>query len=125
VQKLQKELQRYGYFVVINYTKGVKEARGVVDEITFTGGKAVAIQADCSKEDEIVRLFKEVDSIWSFRGIRGECRHRSGGQNPVTETTFAQLRELFDINVLGLIISTREAVKRMSTELGGKGGKLF
>lgn len=121
--EIAKGAAKDGYFVVINYTKGNAAAQGVVDEIINAGGKAVAIQADCSKEDEIVRLFKETDQYGPLEAFVANAGI-IGGQNPVTETSFAQLRELFDINVLGLIISTREAVKRMSTALGGKGGKI-
>jgi NAD(P)-dependent dehydrogenase (short-subunit alcohol dehydrogenase family) len=121
--EIAKGAAKQGYFVIINFTKGAKEAQGVVDQIKGAGGDAVAIQADCSQEDEIVRLFKEADQYGNLEAFIANAGI-IGGQNPVTETTFAQLRELFDINVIGLMISTREAVKRMSTAHGGNGGKI-
>jgi NAD(P)-dependent dehydrogenase (short-subunit alcohol dehydrogenase family) len=111
------------YLVVVNYTRNQIEAAKVVEQIKTAGGEAVALQADCSKESEIVRLFKEVDSLGTLDSFIANAGI-IGGQNPVTQTTEAQLKELFDINVIGLILCSREAVKRMSTEHGGKGGKI-
>lgn len=111
------------YFVVVNYTHSASAADQVVDTIKKNGGSAVAIQADCSKESEIVRLFHEVDQLGTIDTLIANAGI-IGGQNPISETTEKQLKELFDINVIGLILCVREAVKRMSTELGGKGGKM-
>lgn len=122
--EIAKGAAKDGYFVVVNYTRGEKEANAIVHQIQAAGGHAAAIQADCSKEDEIVRLFKEADQYGPLDAFVANAGI-IGGQNPVTQTTFAQLRELFDINVLGLIIATREAVKRMSTALGGSGGRII
>ena len=121
--EIAKGAAKQGYFVIVNYTRGAKEAEGVVEQIISDGGSGVSIQADCSKEDEIVRLFNEVDQYGKLDAFVANAGI-IGGQNPVTETTFAQLRELFDINVIGLMISTREAIKRMSTALGGSGGRI-
>jgi NAD(P)-dependent dehydrogenase (short-subunit alcohol dehydrogenase family) len=111
------------YFVVVNYTHSALAADQVVDTIKKNGGSAVAIQADCSKESEIVRLFQEVDQLGTIDTLIANAGI-IGGKNPISETTEKQLKELFDINVIGLILCVREAVKRMSTELGGKGGKM-
>ena len=111
------------YFVVVNYTHNASAADQVVDTIKKNGGSAVAIQADCSKESEIVRLFQEVDQLGTIDTLIANAGI-IGGQNPISETTEKQLKELFDINVIGLILCVREAVKRMSTELVGKGGKM-
>lgn len=121
--EIAKGASKEGYFVIVNYTKGAVEAQSTVTQIQSSGGQAVAIQADCSKEDGIVHLFNEADKYGQLAAFVANAGI-IGGQNPVTETSFAQLRELFDINVLGLIIATREAVKRMSTALGGKGGNI-
>jgi NAD(P)-dependent dehydrogenase (short-subunit alcohol dehydrogenase family) len=114
---------KQNYFVVINYARNQVEASKVVEQIQSTGGNAVAIQADCSKESEIVRLFEQIDALGTLDSFIANAGI-IGGQNPITQTTEQQLKELFDINVIGLILCTREAVKRMSTELGGKGGKI-
>jgi NAD(P)-dependent dehydrogenase (short-subunit alcohol dehydrogenase family) len=111
------------YLVVVNYTRGVDDANEVVAQIKKSGGEAVAIQANCSVEEDIVRLFKEVDKLGTLDSFIANAGI-IGGMNPITETTASQLKELFDLNVIGLILCTREAVKRMSTATGGVGGKI-
>ena len=114
---------KQNYLVVVNYARNKIEADKVVDQIQASGGNAIAIQADCSKESEIIRLFEQIDTLGTLDAFVANAGI-IGGQNPITQTTEHQLKELFDINVIGLILCTREAVKRMSTELGGKGGKI-
>jgi NAD(P)-dependent dehydrogenase (short-subunit alcohol dehydrogenase family) len=121
--EIAKEAHSKGYFVVVNYTNSAKEANELVASIQKNNGKAIAIQADCSKESEIVRLFQEVDKLGTLDSLIANAGI-IGGQNPITETTEQQLKELFDINVIGLILCVREAVKRMSTALGGSGGNI-
>ena len=117
------EAAKKGYTVIVNYTRGQAEAKQVVHEIEQSGGSAIAMQADCSKEEDIVRLFKEIDQIGTLDSFVANAGI-IGGKNPIAETSAAQLKELFDINVIGLILCAREAVKRMSTAIGGKGGKI-
>jgi len=111
------------YMVIVNYAKQADDANHVVKQIISAGGQALAMQADCSKEEDIVRLFEQIDQIGTLDSFVANAGI-IGGQNPVSQTTASQLKELFDINVIGLILCTREAVKRMSTELGGIGGKI-
>ena len=81
------------YFVVVNYTHNASAADQVVDTIKKNGGSAVAIQADCSKESEIVRLFQEVDQLGTIDTLIANAGI-IGGQNPISETTEKQLKEL-------------------------------
>jgi NAD(P)-dependent dehydrogenase (short-subunit alcohol dehydrogenase family) len=111
------------YYVVVNYTHSKDASDQLVANIQANGGAAIAIQADCSTESEIERLFKEVDQIGTLDCLVANAGI-IGGKNPISQTTEKQLKELFDINVIGLIICVREAVKRMSTEHGGRGGKI-
>jgi NAD(P)-dependent dehydrogenase (short-subunit alcohol dehydrogenase family) len=111
------------YYVVVNYTHSKDASDQLVANIQASGGTAIAIQADCSKESEIERLFKEVDQLGTLDCLVANAGI-IGGKNPISQTTEKQLKELFDINVIGLIICVREAVKRMSTEHGGHGGKI-
>jgi NAD(P)-dependent dehydrogenase (short-subunit alcohol dehydrogenase family) len=121
--EIARSAAKQNYFVVVNYARNQVEAAKVVEQIQSAGGNAVAIQADCSKESEIVRLFEQIDALGTLDSFIANAGI-IGGQNPITQTTEQQLKELFDLNVIGLILCTREAVKRMSTELGGKGGKI-
>ena len=122
--EIAKLAAEQNYYVVVNYTHSKDASDQLVATIQANGGAAKAIQADCSKESEIERLFKEVDQIGTLDCLVANAGI-IGGKNPISQTTEKQLKELFDINVIGLIICVREAVKRMSTELGGRGGKII
>jgi NAD(P)-dependent dehydrogenase (short-subunit alcohol dehydrogenase family) len=113
-----------GYRVAVNYLSNHDAAGKVVSTILAAGGQAVAIQADVSKEDEIVRLFNEterllgpVDALVNNAGILET-------QSRVEELDAARLERIFAANVIGCFICCREAVKRMSVKHGGRGGAI-
>lgn len=113
-----------GYLVAVNYASNQVEADKVVQSIKAAGGDAFAIQANCGKEADIVRMFKEIDKHGPIDTLVANAGI-IGGQMPVEEIHEAQLKELFDINVVGVLLCTREAVKRMSTAHKGKGGNII
>jgi NAD(P)-dependent dehydrogenase (short-subunit alcohol dehydrogenase family) len=113
-----------GYLVAVNYASNQVEADKVVQSIKAAGGDAFAIQANCGKETDIVRMFKEIDKHGPIDTLVANAGI-IGGQMPVEEIHEAQLKELFDINVVGVLLCTREAVKRMSTAHQGKGGNII
>lgn len=118
------EAGKHQYHVIVNYTRSQDEAFSIVAQIEQAGGTATAIQADCAKEAEINRLFQAVDQIGTLDTLVANAGI-IGGRNPIQETSAEQLKELFDLNVIGLILCTREAVKRMSKPTGGKGGNII
>ena len=113
-----------GYAVAINYLKNKEAAVNVVDQIKGFGGTAVAIQADVSREEEIVHLFREtekllgpVDALVNNAGI---LEHQMRLENMTAD----RLLRIFNANSIGPMLCAREAVKRMSTRKGGKGGTI-
>ncbi len=99
-----------GAAVVVNYASSKTGAEKTVAEITSKGGKAIAVQADVAKEDDIRRLFAEtkkafdrVDILVNNAGIYEFA--------PVEQITAAHFHKQFDLNVLGLLLATQEAVK--------------
>jgi len=113
-----------GYHVAVNYAANTEAAQRVVAEIERSGGRAVAIKADVSHEDDVEHLFAETERrlgpLWGLvnnAGITG----RAGRLDAVSAAT---LRSVFDLNVLGAFLCARAAVKRLSTNLGGKGGSI-
>ena len=113
-----------GYAVAINYKSNEAAAAGVVKAIEGDGGRAVAIRGDMANEDDVERVFDDVDTSL------GRLRHlvyNSGvtGQNSrfdsVATTT---LRDVVDINVMGAFFAARAAIRRMSTRHGGGGGSM-
>ncbi|SEL63515.1 SDR family oxidoreductase [Parapedobacter koreensis] len=113
-----------GYAVAVNYHRNKRAADEVVNKILAKGGQAVAIQADVSKEDEILRLFSAVDD--SFGNLH--CLVNNAGilehQMKLIAMDYNRLQRLFNANVIGQFLCCREAIKRMSTKLGGKGGTI-
>jgi NAD(P)-dependent dehydrogenase (short-subunit alcohol dehydrogenase family) len=113
-----------GFAVAVNYVRGEAEAERVVLEIRKAGGRAAAIQADVGQEADIVRLFAEAENaLGPLAGLVTNAGV-TGGFARVDEVTAEALERLFAVNVTGAILCAREAVRRMSTRHGGKGGAI-
>jgi len=115
---------RRGYDVCINYRGNRKAADAVVAAIEQAGRRGLAVQGNVAEEADVVRLFDETaralgppSGVVNNAGIVGPA-------SPAADVPLAALREVFDINVLGAFLVAREAVKRMSTARGGKGGAI-
>lgn len=113
-----------GYDVAINYIKRADAAAEVAGRVKKAGGKAVTLQGDMANEDDIVRVFDETTRAL---GPITHFVHSSGigGRNSrLDAASAATIREVLDINLFGAIVCSREAVRRMSTAHGGKGGAI-
>lgn len=113
-----------GYHVAVNYNRSPDQAEALVREIEEAGGRAIAIQADVSREADVVRLFETVDrtlgrvtALFNNAGVV----HR---MKPITEFSEEELGEMWRINITSQFLCAREAAKRMSTRLGGQGGAI-
>jgi 3-oxoacyl-[acyl-carrier protein] reductase len=107
---IARDLARAGAAVVVNYASSKAGADKVVAEITAQDGKAVAVQADVSKPEDTRRLFAEtkkafgrVDILVNNAGVYEFA--------PLDEVTPEHFHRQFDLNVLGLLLATREAVR--------------
>jgi len=113
-----------GYAVAVNFRTGEAEAKKVVDTIVAGGGRAVAIQADVAREEEIVRMFKTAErDLGPIKALVNNAGV-TGGFARVEEVSSAALANVFAVNVSGTILCSREAVRRMSTRRGGTGGAI-
>lgn len=110
-----------GHKVAINYRSRDADAKQVVADIKAKGGEAVALQADVVGEGDIVGLF---DAAEKALGPITHLVNSAGiGLNArVQDYDAVALQKLFATNTVGLMLCCREAVRRMSTERGGKGG---
>lgn len=106
-----------GASVVVNYASSKEGADRVVNEITATGGKAIAVQGDVSKQADITRLFAETKKAYGKLNIlvNNAGIYRLASLEATTEELF---HSNFNLNVLGLLLTTKEAVKLMSPEGG-------
>lgn len=113
-----------GLAVVANYATGQAAAEAVVAEICSAGGTAISAQADLRHENEIVRMFEA--AIADFGHVTGLVNNAgiTGGFARVEEVTLDALDDVFRVNVTGLILCCRQAVKHMSVRHGGKGGSI-
>jgi NAD(P)-dependent dehydrogenase (short-subunit alcohol dehydrogenase family) len=113
---------KHGYAVCVNYAKSKGPAEQVVADIKRASGKAIAIQADVSKEADVVRLFAEVDRQLGKVDVLVNNAGMINRQCRVDEMDAATLTEVFIANTFSVFYCTREAIRRMSTRHGGKGG---
>ena len=113
---------RAGFDICINYANNHEQAEHVASQVRSEGARAMIYQADMAKEAEIVAMFEAVDKelgplhgLINNAGITGKfCR--------VDELDHATAQRVMDVNIVGCMMTMREAVKRMSTTHGGKGG---
>jgi NAD(P)-dependent dehydrogenase (short-subunit alcohol dehydrogenase family) len=113
-----------GFAVAVNFAKGADEAREVVRQIVSTGGRAVAVQADVSREEDVVRLFATAErELGPIKGLVNNAAI-TGGFARVDSVSAKALTEVMAVNVCGTILCAREAVRRMSTRHGGTGGAI-
>jgi NAD(P)-dependent dehydrogenase (short-subunit alcohol dehydrogenase family) len=113
-----------GYDVAVNYTRDKEGAAAVVTDIEKAGRRAVAIQADVAREDEVARLFETIDRKL---GRLTDLVYNAGITGPVSRIenlSTDAAREILDINVLGAVLTVRAAIPRLSKAQGGAGGAI-
>lgn len=117
---IAEHLAAEGASVVVNYASSQSGANAVVGRITAKGGTAIAVQADVSKPDDIARLFGETKAAFGTVDI---LVNNAGVYEflPLESVTAAHFHKQFDLNVLGLLLTTQEAVKHM----GAGGGSIL
>lgn len=113
-----------GYAVAVNFYTAEADAKKAVERIVAAGGRAVAIQADISREEQIVRLFQTAErELGPIKGLVNSAGI-TGGVSRVADVSAAAIGNMLAVNVTGAILCAREAVRRMSTKRGGTGGAI-
>lgn len=113
-----------GWDVAVNYASRADAAEAVVESVRRFGRRAIAVQADVSRDDEVRAMFERVDrELGSLRGLVNNAGVVDVAQR-VDEMTPERVRRMFEINVYGSFSCAREAVRRMSTRHGGGGGAI-
>ena len=110
-----------GYRVGVNYLRSEGAAREVVAQIRAAGGQAVALQADVGQLDQVVAMFAALDEAF---GPIGVLVNNAGvlANFRVDEVDAKNVADVFQANVFSAYYCSREAIRRMSTAHGGKGG---
>ncbi|HEX8871522.1 MAG TPA: SDR family NAD(P)-dependent oxidoreductase, partial [Candidatus Acidoferrum sp.] len=114
---IAKALAAEGASVVVNYASSKAGAERVVKEISDKGGKAIAVQGDVSKHADIIRLFTETKKAYGKLDI---LVNNAGVYEfaPLDSVTEEHFHKHFNLNVLGLLLTTKEAVKFFGPEGG-------
>ena len=114
---IAEHLAAAGASVVVNYASSKSGADAVVERIAAKGGKAVAVQGDVSKPADIVGLFAETKRVYGKVDI---LVNNAGVYEfmPLAGITPEHFHKQFDLNVLGLLLTTQEAVKLMGADGG-------
>src|ERR1700744_4770644 len=114
---IARSLAREGASVVVNYASSEGDARKVVADIEAAGGKAVAVKANVGNADDIERMFKAADDAFGRLDI---LVNNAGvyAFTPIETITADNVDAMFDINVRGLLLCTKEAVARFPSQGG-------
>jgi NAD(P)-dependent dehydrogenase (short-subunit alcohol dehydrogenase family) len=113
-----------GYAVCVNYQRNRDAADGVVAAIRRAGGTAEAVQADVAVESDVVRLFDTCDRVLGSLDALVNNAGILETQMRVEAMDAARLHRVLATNVVGSFLCAREAVRRMSTARGGRGGAI-
>lgn len=119
------ELAKQGYFICVNYKTDKKSAIRVINSINKNGGNAIEIQADISIEKEVTKLFDTIDKIdGTLVGLINNAAIL-GEQSCLAEMSTNRVIKTFNTNIIGTILCSKEAIKRMSTKYDGQGGGII
>jgi glucose 1-dehydrogenase len=128
-EAVARGLAEAGAKVVVNYVVGDEQAKHVVDDITKSGGEAIAVQADVSKEDQVRAMFERaidafgsVDILVNNAGLQRDA--------PFHEMSLKDWQFVIDVNLTGQFLCAREAVREFRRrgvvpEISAAAGKII
>ncbi|TGR77210.1 SDR family NAD(P)-dependent oxidoreductase, partial [Mesorhizobium sp. M2D.F.Ca.ET.223.01.1.1] len=119
-----RQASEAGYRVAVNYVSNQVAAEALVAELKAGGGEAFAVKGDVGSEVDVIAMFETVDRAFG----RLDAFVNNAGivdlKARVDEMSAERLERMMRINVVGSFLCAREAVKRMSTRHGRKGGAI-
>src|ERR1700760_2165478 len=111
-----------GFRVCVAYASNEAAAKSVVSAIEGSNGKAIAVKCDVGSESDILALFKAADAFGTLGALVNNAGIIGKSGVRVDEMSADRIQRTMTVNITGSILCAREAVKRMSTKHGGKGG---
>ncbi len=117
-------LAAQGWDVCLTFREREAEAAEVVARCAETGGRARAVRVDVVNEADVRELFATVDRDLGPIGALVNNAGVVAARSRLDELSAERVRRLFDVNVVGVFTCTRQAVLRMSTKHGGRGGAI-
>ncbi|WP_313224526.1 SDR family oxidoreductase [Stutzerimonas nitrititolerans] len=113
-----------GYALCLNFHHRADAAQQLLEELKSTGTQAIAVATDVADETQVARLFATIDEQFGRLDVLVNNAGMLERQMRLDEMDAARLMRVFAVNVTGSFLCAREAVKRMSTRYGGKGGAI-
>jgi len=113
-----------GYSVCVNYRRNREAAETVVRDVEAAGARAIAVAADVGSEVDVMRLFEACDASLGRLDALVNNAGILEAQMRVEAMDAARIERVFATNVVGAFLCAREAVRRMSTRHGGRGGPI-
>lgn len=113
-----------GYRVAVNYDRDEGSALDVVREIDAAGGAAIAVRGDVSVEADVISIFDAAQELGPLAGLVANAGITGNRIGRLDEQDADVVRRVLDVNVTGVFLCDREAVRRMSTRYGGAGGAI-
>ncbi len=113
------------FIVVVNYCNDKLSAESTVKSIIEKGGKAISVQADTGKEEDVIRLFNTVKDKYGQITDLVNNAAITGGISLIENVKKETLNKVFNVNISGYFICAREAIKHMSIKKSGKGGSII
>jgi 3-oxoacyl-[acyl-carrier protein] reductase len=117
---IAKHFAAEGAKVVVNYASSKEGAEKVVKAITDNGGTAIAVQADVSKEADVIRLFEETEKAYGTLNVLVN-NAVSQGYAPIEQISVEAFHQSFNVNVLGPVLTIQAALKLF----GDNGGNII
>jgi len=113
-----------GYDVAVNYLRDAKAADEVVAAVKKAGQRAIAIQGDMAREEDIARMFETIDKELGRLTHLVYNAGTTGGYSRLEDADAAMMRSVLELNVLGALMCVKAASLRMSSKKGGQGGAI-
>ena len=116
-------LAEQGWDLVLSYRSDTAAAAATEQACETRGASVRMIRADVSDEDDVLEMFGAVDNVGPLRALVNNAGI-VGPKTRVDALTLERVQTMFAVNVFGTILCSREAVRRMSTQHGGSGGRI-
>ena len=118
---ISKRAAQAGFDVCVNYARAKDRAEEVVHEVIQAGRRAIAVQADVGTEAGVVELFRRTDA--ELGPVTALVNNAAiDYETTIVAAELERIQGVFNLNIFGVFVSAREAIKRMSTKHGGPGG---
>ncbi len=115
---------REGYALCLNYRHRADAALHLLEELRDTGAHAIAVAADVADERQVQAMFAAIDTEFGRLDVLVNNAGMLEQQMRLEDMEAARWRRVFEINVTGSFLCTREAIRRLSTRHGGRGGAI-